>query len=112
MFGREELDKLNVQKQALLLEISLNRLALRAELRNLCSAAAWTSEATRASRRFAPVLLLLAPLAGFLLGRRGQGTGSWFGRLSAAIQWIAPLYRFWKAFAPGRKQPSAKEPAD
>ncbi len=111
MFGREELDKLSVQKQALLLESSLNRLALQAEIQSLRSATSWAGDATRASRQFAPLLLLLAPVAGFLLGRRGRRADSWFTRLAAAIQWIGPLYRLWKTFAPARKQPQPDAPA-
>ena len=111
MFGREELDKLNVQKQALLLESSLNRLALQTEVQRLRSATAWAGEATRASRQFAPLLLLLAPLAGFLLARKGRRADSWLGRLMAAVKWIAPLYHLWKRFAPARKEAQAEESA-
>ena len=92
MLGRKELDKLNLQKQALLLESSLNRLALQAEFRNLRSATAWVSEVTRASRGLSPLLLLLAPVAGFLLARGSRQSDSWLGRVVAAVKWIGPLY--------------------
>jgi hypothetical protein len=111
VFGREELDKLTVQKQALLLESGLNRLALQAEIQRLRSGTAWAGEATRASRQFAPLLLLLAPLAGFLLARKGRRTDSWLSRLAAAVKWIAPLYQLWKRFSPARKEAQAEESA-
>ena len=111
MLGREELDRLNVQKQALVLESDLNRLALRAELQSLRSATAWVGTATRTSREFTPLLLLLAPLAGFLVARGFRRTGSWLSRVATAVKWIAPLYQVWKSFSPARKEVPAEESA-
>ena len=99
MLGRQDLDKLNLHKQALLLESSLNRLALQAEIKSLRSATLWVSDATRASREFAPLLTILAPLAGFLLARGSRRPDSWFNRLVGAVKWIVPLYRLWKSLS-------------
>jgi hypothetical protein len=104
VLGRKELDKLNVQKQALLLESGLNRAALQADLRNLRSVNAWVSGAARASRQFTPLLLLLAPVAGLLLGRGFRRTDSWLSRVVAVVKWIGPLYQLWRSFSPARKE--------
>ena len=111
MLGREKLDRLHLQKQALLLESGLNRLALQAEIQSLRSATSWVGDATRASREFAPLLLVLAPLSGFLLARGSRRSGSWFSRVAAAAKWIVPLYRLWKSFSAGRKEGETTEPA-
>ena len=110
MFGRKELDKLALEKQALVTESSLNRLVLQAEIQNLRSATAWVSEATRWPRKAGPLLLVLAPLAGFLLMRISRREDSWFRRASAAAKWIGPLYTLWKSFSASRKETEAGEP--
>ena len=112
MLGRKELDKLNLQKQALLLESGLNRVALQADIRGLRSATAWVSEATSVSRELTPLLALLAPLAGFLVVRGARRSDSWLSRIVTAVKWIGPLYGLWKRwFAPGQKVAEAGKPA-
>jgi hypothetical protein len=109
VLGRKELDKLNLHKQSLLLESSLNRLALQAELQNLRSATAWVSEVTHASRGLSPLLLLLAPLAGFLLARGSRQSDSWLSRIVAAARWVGPLYRLWRGFSASREPQAEAE---
>jgi hypothetical protein len=111
VFGRKELDNLALEKQALVAESDLNRLVLRAELQNLRSATAWVSEATRWPQKAGPLLLVLAPLAGFLLTRVSRREDSWFRRASAAAKWIGPLYTLWKSFSASRKEAETEEPA-
>ena len=107
MLGREELERLAAEKQALLVESSLNRLALQAEFQNLRSASGWMKAAAGGAGRFTPLLLLLAPVAGFLLARRARGSGSWLGRSVTALKWIAPLYGVWRGFS-GRRRKTEK----
>ena len=111
MLGRKELDKLNLQKQALLLESSLNRAALQAEMRSLRSATTWVREATSVSHELAPLLALLAPVAGFFVARGARRSASWFNRIVTALKWIGPLYGLWKRFAPERNEAEAGDPA-
>ena len=111
MFGRKELARLALQKQALVAEGDLHRLLLQTEIRNLRSATAWVSEATEWPRKAGPLLLVLAPLAGFLLTRISRREDSWFRRVSAAAKWVGPLYTLWKSFSAGRKEAEAGEPA-
>ena len=111
MFGREELDQLAREKQALVAESGLHRLTLQAELQNLRSATAWVHDAARWPRKAGPVLLTLAPLAGFLLTRLSRRPDSWFNRVAAAAKWTGPLYTLWKTFCAGGKEPEAGEPA-
>jgi hypothetical protein len=103
VFGRRELDQLTLEKQALVAESGLNRLVLQAELQNLRAATAWVSEAARWPRK-SVLLLVLAPLAGFLLARVSHRENSWFQRVAAAVKWIGPLHRLWKSFSASRRE--------
>ncbi|MGO8926461.1 MAG: hypothetical protein ACLQU3_06165 [Limisphaerales bacterium] len=111
MFRRKELDKLALEKRALVAESGLHRLAVQVELQNLRSATAWLSEATRWPRKLGPLLLVLAPLAGFLLAKGSRRQDSWFNRVTAAAKWIGPLYTLWRSFSASRGKPEAGEPA-
>jgi hypothetical protein len=111
MLGRKELANLDLQKQALLLESGLNRVTFQAEVHSLRSATAWVSDVTSASRELAPLLIVLAPLAGFLLARGSRRQDSWLSRLMALAKWVAPLYRLWKSFSARRSEPEAGTPA-
>jgi hypothetical protein len=108
VLGREELEKLAVEKQALLVESSLNRLALQAEFQNLRSASGWMKAAAGGAGRFTPLLLLLAPVAGFLLARGARGSGWWPGRSLTALKWIVPLYGVWRGFLGRRRKAKAE----
>ena len=110
MFGRQELDKLALEKQALVAESSLHRLVVQVELQNLRSATAWVSEATRWPRQHGSLLLVLAPIAGFLLTRVSRRAGPWFNRMTAAAKWMGPLYTLWKSFSARGKEAEAGEP--
>jgi hypothetical protein len=106
VFGRQELEELGREKAALITESGLNRAVVQAELQNLGSTFGWVSGATRTSREFAPFLLLLAPLAGFLLARGSRRPASWVKRVVAGLKWLGPLYKLWKSFS------SARHPAE
>ena len=111
MLGRKELASLDQQKQALLAESELNRIALQADVQSLHSATAWVNEVTSASRELAPLLVILAPLAGFFLARGSRRSDSWLSRLMALAKWGAPLYRLWKTFSARRSEREAGTPA-
>jgi hypothetical protein len=103
VLGREELDRLALQKQALVLESGLNRLALQAEIQGLRSATAWVGKATNASRTLAPLLAVLASMAGFLFARGSRRSASWPSRIVGLAKWVLPLYRLWKDMAADRR---------
>jgi hypothetical protein len=111
MLGRKELASLDQQKQVLLLESGLNRVTLQAEVQSLRSATAWVSDVTSASRELAPLLIVLAPLAGFLLTRRSRRSSSWLSRVMALAKCVVPVYRLWKSFSARRSEPEAGTPA-
>jgi hypothetical protein len=111
MLGGKELAQLDLQKQALLLESGLNRVALLAQIQSLRSATAWVSEAASLSRELMPLLVVLAPIAGFLLTRRRQRPSSWLSRAITLAKWIGPLCRVWKSFASQRAGAERSEPA-
>ena len=111
MLGRKELAILALEKQTLVAESGLNRLAVQAELQNLRSATAWVHEATRWPHKLGPLLTLLAPLGGFLLTRVSRHPDSWLNRVIAAAKWAGPLYTLWKSFSTGGNTPEPEEPA-
>jgi hypothetical protein len=111
VLGRKELDQLALEKQTLVAESGLNRLAVQAELQNLRAATAWVNGATRWPRKLGPSLSLLAPLAGFLLTRISRRPDSWLNRVVAAAKWIAPLYTLWRSFSTSGNAPESEEPA-
>jgi hypothetical protein len=105
VFGRQELENFRLQKQALVLQSGLNRLALQLELQQLRSATAWMTGAARAPRQLAPLWVVLAPLAGFFLVRSfRRRPESLFNRLASAAKWFGPLYTLWRSFSAGRKK--------
>jgi hypothetical protein len=103
MLGGDEITRLNLQKQALMLESGLNRLTLQAEWEKLRSS---TAQLSGAGRKRAPLLLVLAPLAGFFLARgaRRSKPASWFAHLPTAVKLIGPAIALWKSFATLRKK--------
>ena len=111
MLGRTELASLDQQKQVLLRESELNRVMFEREVRSLRSATAWVRDVTSASRELAPLLVVLAPLAGFLVVRGSRRKNSWLSRLMALAKWGAPLYRLWKSVSARRSEPEAGKSA-
>ena len=110
MFGRKELASLDEQKQALLLQSGLNRVALQGEIQNLHSATAWMKDVTVASRKLAPALLLLASIGGFFFARGSRRSGSWLTRLMALAKWVPALYRLWKGISARRSEQEPGKP--
>jgi hypothetical protein len=111
MLGQKELASLDEQKQVLLLESGLNRVTLQAQVRSLRSATAWMNGVTSASRELAPLLVVLAPLAGFPLARGSRRPDSWLSRLMTLAKWVPPLYRLWEGFSARRSESKAGKPA-
>jgi hypothetical protein len=99
MFGREEVARLRQQKQVLLLESDLNRLKLQVECRTLTQGATSLAGAGRLLPRSWGLMLVLAPIAGLLLGRGVRGSESWFSRLVSSARWLVPLYQLWKSLS-------------
>lgn len=96
----QELTTLRLHRQALLLESDLNRLTFAAECRRLRQATSWLGGLADARRRFAPVALMLAPLAGvaMALGLRRSSAGT--GLLTWALGVAPALIRLWRACVP------------
>jgi hypothetical protein len=99
------------ERRTLVAESGLNRLVLQAEIQNLRDATAWVSEAARWPRKAGPLLLLVAPLAGFLMAKGSRRPDSWLNKLALAAKWIGPLYTLWKSFSASRTQAETGDPA-
>ena len=110
MLAGKELTKLEIQRHALVLESSLNRLKVQLEFQKLRAS---TADLADAGRRRAPLLLGLAPIAGFFFGRGsgggGNGKTSWLGRIMALAKLIGPALTLWRTFSSARKAPPAPE---
>ncbi len=100
MLGRRALDDVLRKKEALLLESSLNRLKLQAELQNLRSFASPLSGLGGKAQGLFPWLMLLAPVAGFFAFRGARRAGSLGSRLASVLKLVVPLYQLWKRFSP------------
>ena len=113
MLGRKKLGPLQLQKQALILESSLNRLALQAEWQNLRQAGRRLTNPAQTFGNANPWLLLLAPVAGFLAVRSLRGQESMLSRATALLKWAVPLYRLWTRFrakSPDQSETEADSP--
>ena len=99
MLGTRAVDEVRRHKEALLLESSLNRLKLQAELQNLRGLIRPMGGLAGNTRRLFPWLMLLAPVAGFFSTRGSRRSGSLTGKIASAAKLIVPVYRFWQRFS-------------
>jgi len=94
MFGKQDIEALQLRKQALVLESELNRLALRAEFGRLREAASWITRIEETRSRLSSWALTPALIAGlaFMVGlRRSESTGF----LSRALRLAPGLVQLW-----------------
>ncbi len=110
MVGRDALDELQVRKRALVLESNLNRLTLQAEWQNVRAAAGWMGSAGRTFRQARPWLLLLAPLAGFLVARGSGQSRGLFSRLLSVLRWVRPVLGAWEIWRGARAKIQSRPP--
>jgi hypothetical protein len=113
MVGGKEIADLRLRKQMLILESHLNRAELEADWEELHRATAWLRRAATTLNQARPLLLLLAPLAGLMVGRRPARPAGFVRRLLGLLKWIRPLLGLWRSFAgeapePGRASHPAK----
>ncbi len=110
MSGSKDSIRLSLQKQALVLESNLNRLKLQTELEKLRSSSA---RLAGVGRKGAPLLLLLAPVAGFFIARKGRRSSSgpsapsWFGHVSSALKLVGPAIALWRSYSERKKKEKA-----
>jgi hypothetical protein len=98
MVGAKQVKRLQLRKQALVLESALNRVALDAEWQKLQTATAWARSAGQRVQQFRPWLIWLAPVIGFLAARRSSrrpGPGL-LSRLLGLVGLIRPLMEAWE----------------
>ncbi len=94
------LEELRRRKEVLLLESSLNRLRFQSELQNLRQSANPMSGIAGQGRSLIPLLLLLAPVLGFLTSRLTR-RDSWPGRIASAAKLLVPILQLWRRFGGG-----------
>jgi len=97
MFGNEELEKLRLRKELLVLECDTRRLQLISEWQRLRSPDFWLDEAGQAARRHPWLTTALGVGAGVValqaLRRPGKVLG-WLGRFGGAISTVRALRKF------------------
>jgi hypothetical protein len=104
VFGRNEIARLKLQKQALVLQSGLNRVELQGEVHDL---RAGLGGIRRTGQKSAPWLVALAPVAGFFLVRSmRRQPASWLIRLVKATKWIGPAYGLWRTFSSRQEEGS------
>lgn len=99
MLGTKAVDEVRRQKEALLLESSLNRLKLQAELQNLRGLVRPAGGLAGKARGLVPWLTLLAPIAGFFAFRGLRRGGSPAGRFASVAKLILQGYQLWRRFS-------------
>ena len=104
MLGGKEVAQLRLQKQALLIESSVNRQELIAELENVRFSFSRMGNALRTPRRFAPLLMGLVPLVGFFTARGVRRPVSLIGGIAKAAKWIGPAISLWRSFTAARRR--------
>ena len=109
MLGGKELKGLELRRRELVLQSTLNRLALRMELHNVQTALRPAESIVSAMRAARPWLMVLAPLAGILAARGLRGNGSGFSKLIGLLKYVQPILALWKQFktASGEATPAA-----
>ena len=102
--------RLEFRRRELVLQSTLNRLAIRAELQNIHTALLPAERIVGSVRAARSWLLLLAPLAGIFAVRSLRNNGSGFSKMMGVVKWIRPLLALWKQFnSPSTEE--APEPA-
>jgi len=96
MFGARALDELRLQKEALLLESGLNRLKLQGQLEHLRALTRPVGRVAARVQGLSPLMMFLAPVAGFLAFRSLRRARSLAGRLISVVKLALPLYQSWK----------------
>jgi hypothetical protein len=86
MAARQTLDNLARQKQLLLAEAELHRCILATELQRIRRPLNWLNRSRFASDSWRSIILLAAPVAGLLLGRKRSGIGYWLSRALAGFR--------------------------
>ena len=98
MFGGRELKNLELRRRELVLQSTLNRLTMRAELQNLQTALRPADRIVSLIRTLRPWLLLLAPLAGIFAARSLRSNGTVFSKAMGVLKWLQALLAVWKQF--------------
>jgi hypothetical protein len=112
MFGSEELTRLRNQKEALVVESSINRLSLLSETQQLKLATVRMKERVAGPRWLAPLLLIVPAIAGFAMVRARRGhrqRASLIGRIATVGKFAFPAYRLWRSLAK-RREPARESP--
>lgn len=99
MFGGRELKRLELRRRELVLQSTINRLAIGVELQNVRAALLPAERIIGSVRKARSWLLLLAPVAGIFAARSLRHNGSGFAKVMGLLKWVQPLLALWKQFS-------------
>ena len=97
MFGNEELEKLRLRKELLVLECDARRLLLLSQFQHLRSPDFWFDEAGQVARRhpwLTAALGVAAGVVGMQALRRPGAVLRWLGRLGGTLSTAAAIREF------------------
>lgn len=101
MSSVDPIENLQLRKQALLIESSLNRLELRREAGAVQAHFSWLTEPAEAARGSTPLLAALAPLAGMFASRLLRSRSPGNSKLNLLIETVRIGWPLWRQFAGG-----------
>lgn len=90
--------RLELRRQELVLQSTLNRLVIREELQKVQIALRPAERVVCSVRAARSWLVLLAPVAGILAARGLRNNGAGFSKVIGMLKWIQPLLALWKQF--------------
>ena len=111
MSGGRELNRLELRRRELVLQSTLNRLAIMQELQNVQAALRPAERVVSSIRAARPWLLLLAPLVGVFAARSLRSSGSGFARLLGMLKYVRPLLAVWRQLSTPGSDGASESPA-
>jgi hypothetical protein len=104
MFGKNELERLRIQKELLVMQSDVNRRLLAADWQRLRSPENWMIEAGRLARRHPLWTAALAAAAGMLAVRVVRKPGSILGGLGRVGKLASSAFTLWKLLRRGKTE--------
>lgn len=101
MLGEDEIERLRIQKEMLVLQSNANRLLLAADYQRLRTPETWMNEAGSLMKRHPVLTALLTTATGALAVRAFQKPGNMLGGLGGLGKMAATAFSVWKLIRRG-----------
>ena len=100
MFAFTDLEQLRARKQELLLESKLHRQTLNLQWKGLKISLSWMRTGIELVQSFQPFWVVLAPLAGLLIGRQWRSGSGWWHKVLFVWRLGKKAYLAWNFLRP------------